>query len=119
LLVHQLLPAYDPAEWETVRQTLCHNYDVWPDARMFRRKVLARPTETRLDFIENEKQTVRVANVSQACQERRGRGDVASLADDRFDDDGGRVLGRRLLRENEFELVETLIDERFLGSFGG
>lgn len=56
-----------------------------------------------------------IANFTQSLQISRGRDDITTLADDRFDEDGCGVGGCGLLGEDKFELVERLTDEFVLG----
>mgnify|MGYP006886177352 CR=1 FL=1 len=71
-----------------------------PDAQ-----VLASATKASLDFVDDEKDAVLVANAAQALKVALRRGDVATLAKDRLDDERSRVTRCSLLLEEELELV--------------
>ena len=79
---------------------------------MFERKPFARAPKPRLDFIEDEQDAVLVADLAQALHEGDRRDNISTLAQHRFDQDGGGLFGSGLRGEQIFELFQ-----RILGGF--
>lgn len=93
------------AEKEGERTHLGHDHDVRNDGRVvLDSKVLARTTEAGLDLVDDEEDSVAVADLAHALEVAREGGNVASLAENGLDDDASRVARGRLLLEEELEL---------------
>ena len=116
-LVSQLLPADDTRKGETISKTLSNGHNVWPDTRVFDGKVLSSPSETTLDLVNDEHDTMLVTNLSETLQELWGSRNVTTLADNRLDDDSSGIFRCRLLRKEKVELVKTECGKFLGGSF--
>lgn len=78
--IHELLGGRDTGEGETVGDTLSEDKDVGSEiGNGTDGKVLAGSEETSLNFIDNEKDTVLVANLSKMLQEGRRARDVTTI----------------------------------------
>lgn len=93
---------------------LSHSHNIRPHPTPLTSKVLPGPPEARLHFIHDQQHPMLITNLTQSLQISRRRNDVASLAEDRFDEDGCGVGWGGLLGEYEFELVERLADKLIL-----
>lgn len=68
-------------------------------------QVLSGPSESSLDFVDDEKDAIVIADLAKALEEALGSGDVTSLAENGLDDEGGGVTGSSLLLEKKLELL--------------
>jgi len=68
--------------------TFGHAYDIRLDAGVLDREPLAGAADAALHFIDNEQDTVPVADATQFLHERRGRDDVAAFALHGLNEDG-------------------------------
>lgn len=68
---------------------------------MFNHEVLPSTRKPTLDFIDNEEDTVLIADVPEALEELRRRRYVPAFTEERLDDDGSGVARRGLLCEEE------------------
>lgn len=87
---------------------LCNSHDIRPNTGILNGEVLPCPQETGLYLVDNQQNSVPITYLSQSPHVLRRRRHVAAFTDDRLDDDGGRVLGRALLLEEQLQLVETV-----------
>lgn len=106
LRVHQLLSRDDAGQREAVGDALGHDQDVRAHAVVLDGEHLARAAEAGLHLVGDEQDVVLVADLAHALQVRRHHGDVAALAEDGLDEDGGRVGRRRLAQQQQFELLD-------------
>jgi len=74
-------------------------------------QVLSSSSETSLNFIDDEEDTVLIADLSQSFEVTLRCGDVSSLTEDGFEDESGGVSRSGLLLEEKLEAVEGLFDE--------
>lgn len=81
---------------------LGHDENVGSHTAVFDREELASPTESTLDFVDDQKYTVLVADFSQALQVSGGRWNVTTFSEDGLDEDGGGVSGSGLLLQEKF-----------------
>lgn len=133
LLVHDLLARHDGRERVAGRDALGHDQDIGRDAKVLDGKELAGATKAGLDLVADHQDAVLIAQSAETLEETyvpalfslqfpllsfsfslTGWGsDVATLALDGLDQDGGGVLGRRALLQQKLDLVEGLLGAPF------
>ena len=91
--LHDLVAGDQGGQREAARQTLAGGDDVGHDAVVLAGPHRAGSPDARLDLVHHEQDAVLVAQVAQRLQPAGGRNDVATLALDRLDEDGGDVAG--------------------------
>jgi hypothetical protein len=80
-------------------------------------QVLSGPAKASLDLVRNQEHVVLVADAAEAFEVALRSRDVASLAENGLDDDGGSVSRCSLLLEKEFELRSISIYSRSVSTF--
>src|SRR6185295_633886 len=90
---HQLFPRESHAERQPASDSFGHAHDVRHDAEVFHRPELSGSAHPRLNFIDDERDSMIITNSSKLRQEIRRRNDVTAFALDWFDYDGRAVFG--------------------------
>ena len=88
---HQRPRRGDARQRQARSQPLGHDEDVRRQAKVLHGKKLARAAKARLHLVGHQQDAVLVADLAQAGQEGWRRHHVATLAQHRLDDDGGRL----------------------------
>src|SRR6185503_18379649 len=96
----QRLPADEGADRHAGSDALGNRDEVGLDAGVLDRPPAPGPAHARLDLVGDEDDPVLIAQLAQAAQEAGRGGEVAALALDRLDDDGGNVLRGDLAGED-------------------
>lgn len=81
-------------------------------------QVLARPSESSLDLINNEQQAVLVTDATETLEVALGSGDVSSLSEDGLNQDRGGVAGCGFLLQEELELCSEELGKEGWGKGG-
>ena len=106
-LLHQLLLGHHKPDRHPAPQTLGERHDVGDDSEMLRGEHLARAPDPRLHFVEDEQDTVLVAERPEPGEESVRRHEVSALALDRLDQDPGDLRrGDVVLEEHVLDVVE-------------
>ena len=116
---HELALGDHRAERHARGDALGREQDVGLDVPVLDRPHLPGAAGARLDLVGDEQDPVPVAQLAQARQEVVLGDDVAALALDRLDDDGGELVGRhQALEDPALDLVEALVAERHVVDAG-
>ena len=97
------------AERQTGGDALRDRDDVGVEAEVLARKHAARPAHARLHLVDDEQDAVLARELAEPLVEFHRRHDVAALALDRLDDDGGHFVGRDQVDQDLIlEVVQAL-----------
>ena len=101
--VHDLGPADHRRQWKAAAKRFRDRDDVRLELVMLARKKSAGTAESGLDLVGNENDAALASDARQLFEETCGRRHEAAFTEDRFDDDGGDLIGGDLAFK---ELVE-------------
>ncbi len=109
LLLHQIVGRCDSRENVAIGYAFCKDENVRDNVFVLHGKVLASAAKAGLNLISNEQDVVLGAQLAQLGQIAFGSGHIASFSQHWLQDDCGSVAGRRLLLENQLDLLERIV----------